>query len=330
MKSCFPFSFFRRLFFSSLEEFKVVVLGCGGGPLETNVSGYLLAKKTAENFIAIDAGSLLSGIYLAHQKKSFQDIKKDEESPYGFEGQILRDRIKAYVISHAHLDHVAGLVLNAPVDTKKPIFALPPTIDYLRDYLFNGKIWPNFGSEGVEPCIGQYRYERLSLKQMAAIPETGLSVEPFELSHPEGYPSTAFLIESSGLYLAYLGDTASDAMGSQKHLQTLWQALAPLLRQKKLRGLFIECSYAEHHPGQTVEGHLDPSYLMRELRALAALVNPARPKKGLKHLKIVITHIKDPFVTGCCIRAQIRKELEKANDLGVEWIFARQGEKLYF
>lgn len=323
-------SFFRRLFSFYSDEFKVVVLGCGGGPWENNISGYLLAKKHSHDFVALDAGSLLSGICLAHQKKSFQEIRKNEESSYGFEGQILRDHVKAYLISHAHLDHVAGLVLNAPVDTRKPIFALPTTIEYLRDHLFNGKIWPNFGSEGAEPCINRYQYERLELKRIVTLPHTGLSVEPFALSHPEGYPSTAFLIESSGLYLAYLGDTASDAFGSQKHLHTLWEALAPLIQKKKLRALFLECSYSEHHPGQSIEGHLDPVHLMRELHALAALVNPAHPKKGLKHLKVVVTHVKDSFMTGCCIQKQVEQELEKANDLGVDWIFARQGEKLYF
>ncbi|HEY5259202.1 MAG TPA: 3',5'-cyclic-nucleotide phosphodiesterase [Rhabdochlamydiaceae bacterium] len=318
------------LFSSSQEEFKVIVLGCGGGPLETNVSGYLLAKKNSSNFVALDAGSLLGGIFLAHKKKSFKDIPKNENSSYGFEGQILRDHIKAYLISHAHLDHVAGLVLNATIDTKKPIFGISTTIDYIRDYLFNGKIWPNFGSEGAEPCIHQYDYERIRLQEMVTIPDTGLSVEPFALSHPEGYPSTAFLIESSGMYIVYLGDTASDAMGSQNHLNTLWRALAPLIQQKKLRALFVECSYPEKHSTQAVEGHLDPSYLMRELHALADLVNPAHPKKALKHLNVVVTHIKDPFVKGYGTFHEVKKELEKANDLGVRWVFARQGDKLVF
>ncbi len=325
------FSFFRSLLRrSSRSAFQVVVLGCGGGPVETNVSGYLVAKKGSANFIALDAGNLLGGICIAHKKQSFATIQKAAESPYGFEGQILRDHVKAYFISHAHLDHVAGLVLNAPVDTKKSIFGLGPTIEYLRDHLFNGKIWPNFGSEGAEPCIHQYQYERLHLGKKVSIPDTGLTVEPFALSHPEGYPSTAFVVESSGSYLAYLGDTASDASGSQKHLHTLWLALAPLIRENKLRALFVECSYAKRMATHSLEGHLDPSFLMLELRALASLVNPSHPKKGLKHFNIVVTHIKDPLVLGPAAEELVMKELETQNDLGIHWIFPSQGQRLEF
>ena len=37
---------------------------------------------------------------------------------------VLKIYIKAYLISHAHLDHVAGLLLNAPDDAPKTIYGL--------------------------------------------------------------------------------------------------------------------------------------------------------------------------------------------------------------
>src|SRR5271170_995115 len=71
--------------------FKVVVLGCGGGPKENNVSGYLLAPKESNTYIALDAGTLLAGIFLASEKGSFQEISLPPDAKYSLEGTIFRD-----------------------------------------------------------------------------------------------------------------------------------------------------------------------------------------------------------------------------------------------
>ena len=101
-------------------SFKVVVLGCYGGPKDTNISGYLVAPLEANEFIALDAGSLLQGIEVACAKNSFQEIKTNLDSELNFEVEILQNHIKGYLISHAHLEHVAGLVICSNFDTKKP------------------------------------------------------------------------------------------------------------------------------------------------------------------------------------------------------------------
>lgn len=115
----------------SEEIFKVVVLGSHGGPRENNISGYLLAPMDSNNFIALDAGSLLNGIYLANEKNGFQEIRIDPLSKWNVEAEILRNHITDYFISHAHLDHVAGLVINSSVDTKKNIFGIDSTINFI-------------------------------------------------------------------------------------------------------------------------------------------------------------------------------------------------------
>ena len=38
---------------------------------------------------------------------------------------MLTEQIKGYLISHAHMDHVAGLVIASPDDAMKPIYGLP-------------------------------------------------------------------------------------------------------------------------------------------------------------------------------------------------------------
>ncbi len=64
----------------------------------------------------------------------------------------MQQYIKAYLISHVHIDHkIAGLVLNAPDDGKDIIGISQPLITFAI-ILFNWKIWPNFGDEGEVPA----------------------------------------------------------------------------------------------------------------------------------------------------------------------------------
>lgn len=318
------------LFFQSLigseTTFKVVVLGAHGGPAENNLSGYMLALKDSNAFIALDAGTLLHGIDLAQQRNSFDDIEIDEKSPWNLEAEVLRQHIKAYLISHAHLDHVAGLVINSTIDSNKPIFGIDSTINFLRDCLFNWKIWPNFGSEGPEP-LNLYSYKRLQLGKKTSIPNTQITVEPFLLNHPGTYQSTAFLIESAGSYVLYCGDTSPDDLEPQKRLQAIWKRVAPLIQQKKLKCIFLECSYTGQHE-RKMFGHLNAKYLIEELNKLATLVDPIN--QTLKGLRVVITHIKDSYLKKNSSQKIIEAELATRNSLGVEFIYPKQGERLEF
>jgi len=321
------FCFFYFNCFSAEESFKIVVLGSGGGPLESNLSGYLIAPKDSTDFVCLDAGALLNGIGIAEKNKCFEEIQWDAESSFCKERQILRDHIKAYLISHAHLDHIMGLVIASTEDSPKPIFGINSVINFLRDYIFNGKIWPNFGSEGNFPQINQYAYQRLAFEKCIPIPHTKMKVETYLLSHPGGYESSAFLIESSGCYVVYFGDTAPDCLEPKKHMDKVWKRLAPLVLEKKLKGVFLECSYLDK-PDNQLFGHLDAKHMIDELRHFALLVDPLNPESALKDLKVLVIHIKDPCLQRDFYKQQIAEELEKLNDLGIQFIFPSQGEKI--
>ncbi len=140
--------------------FVAVVLGAGGGPGQDDLSAYLLAPAGSSDFVALDAGTLLAGIRTAWAAGSFRGIMPPADAPLGPEGWILRERVKAYLISHAHLDHVAGLIIDSPEDASKELLGLPATIDVIRDHLFNWRVWPNFGDEGETP-LKKFRYVRL-------------------------------------------------------------------------------------------------------------------------------------------------------------------------
>lgn len=308
-------------------SFKVVVLGCHGGPNETNISGYLVAPYEANEFVALDAGSLLHGIQVAKTKNSFEDIKTNPDTEQRFEVEILQNHIKGYLISHAHLEHVSGLVICSNFDTKKPIFGIDSTIDYIRDHLFNWKIWPNFGSEGKRP-LSQYQYTRLEIGEKIPLPNTHMTVEPYVLSHHGSYECTAFLIESSGSYLVYFGDTSPDALESEKNIEKVWRRIAPLIRDSKLTGIFLECSYPDSILDSDLYGHLKPKYMMEELQKLACLVDPVSPETALQNVKVVVTHIKDSLGKGPSPEMVIEEELKNLNQLGIEFIFPEQGQKI--
>jgi len=314
---------------SASAQFVTIVLGAAGGVHEANLTAYLLAPIGERRFIALDAGTVLSGLQVAIKMGSFADIQVPPTSPLTLEGWILHEHIKAYVLSHAHLDHISGLILNAPDDSPKPILGLDATIDTLRDHVFNWQVWPNFGNEGRAPQLRQYAYRRLQPAQAYAIPDTSMTIQAFPLSHA-GALSTAFLIQSAGFYVLYCGDTGPDAVEQRDNLHTLWTVIAPLVQAKKLRAIFLEVSYPDERPDHLLFGHLTPRWLMAELGHLAQIVQPQHPHAALHGLTIVVTHIKPALTQGLSPQERITQQLQAHNALGVRFIVASQGSRIEF
>ena len=313
---------------TAAPRFVTIVLGAGGGPYQDDLSAYLLAPVGSSEFVALDAGTLLVGIRRAWAAGRFRDLPIPADGPLAPEGWILRSAIKAYLISHAHLDHVAGLVIDSPEDAGKEILGLPDTIDHIRDHLFNWRVWPNFGDEGEAP-LKKFRYVRLQSERQRRIGATAMTVEPFPLSHG-GVLSTAFLIRAGGAAALYLGDTGPDAVERSDRLKTVWSRVAPLVREGTLRGIFLEVSYPEGRPDQRLFGHLTPSWTMRELRRLAALAEPTSPTRALRGLTLVVTHVKPALDRGANMRDLVAGQLAGLNDLGLTLVVARPGQRIEF
>jgi len=311
-------------------KFMAIPLGTKGGLIESDLSSYLLSPVGDTNFIALDAGTILAGLQQAKQKGSLQGIEIPADSPLNLEGVVIHHHIKAYAISHAHIDHVAGMVLNAPDDSPKPILGLPSTIDNIRDHLFNWKIWPNFGDDGEGFLLKKYQYVRLTPGEKYPVEQTAMVVIPYELSHSGGYLSTAFLVESDGAYILYFGDVGPDAVEESEMMMQVWTAVAPLVCEKKLHGIFLEVSFPNDHPDNLLFGHLTPKWMMEELRTLAKLVKPDQPETALQGLKIVVTHIKPTLNRDDAPEQTIMNELSELNDLGVEFILPESGQRFVF
>lgn len=260
------------------KSFTVIPLGVKGGLDESNLSSYLITNAGSQDFICADAGTLRHGIDVAISRKALS----------GTTDEVLKNHVKGYLISHGHLDHVAGLIINSPEDSPKNIYAFPSVIDVLKDKYFTWKSWANFTNEGDAPHLNKYTYVYLKEKETIDLKGTAMTVKAFPLSHGPAYESTAFLIGHSGDYLLYLGDTGSDQVEKSDRLQQLWQQIAPLIQKNELKAIFIETSFPNAQPEKQLFGHLTPHLLMAEMDKLCQLTGLV----PLQKVSIVITHMK--------------------------------------
>ncbi|KAG6238961.1 hypothetical protein E4U25_001276 [Claviceps purpurea] len=149
---------------------QVIVLGSGGGPQESNTTAFLV-RAVDENWskgsiVAVDAGVHLSAITRlieeAHpspppsklpfklDKGPFSGLELPHASAGANAAYIARSLIDAYLITHPHLDHISGFVVNTagwPGTRPKKLAGLPSTILAFKNHIFNNVIWPNLTDE---------------------------------------------------------------------------------------------------------------------------------------------------------------------------------------
>jgi cAMP phosphodiesterase len=190
--------------------------GSGGGPIESNCSAFLVRSTTAGwkrgSVLAVDAGTHLAAIsrilepYIpdAHSDAPLLPMKltagpfKGLELPSVSAGAnaayVTRFLVDTFLITHPHLDHISGFVINTaglPGSRPKRLAGLPNTISAFKAHIFNNVIWPNLSDEnngaglvtymrlvdGGSPAIGDGNG-----KGYVEISE-GLSVKTWSISH---------------------------------------------------------------------------------------------------------------------------------------------------
>ena len=312
-------------------KFVWIALGAQGGINESNLNAYMLAPYQSTDYICLDAGTLFAGLQVAASKGCFHDIPMQNHPDSTLASVVLLSHIKNYLISHSFLDHVHGLVSISPNDTAKSIIGLPTTIEGIRDSIFNWVSWPNMGNEGKDP-VGLYTYKRLIAGERTHIENTTLHVEAFPLAHSTSEDSAAFLIESDGYFVLYMGDTGPDEIEQRTTTEALWKRIAPLIKENRLRMISIEASFVDSHPDELLFGHLTPKWILKSFHRLALMVNADEPKKALKGLNVVIAHIKPSSLSSKIedMHQIIEQQLESHNDLGIQFVIAKQGTRLEF
>lgn len=81
-------------------------------------------------------------------KGPFAGLEVRSSNPGVNAAELVQDLVDTYVITHCHLDHIAGLVINtAGLRRPKRLAALPVTIEGFKKHIFNNVIWPNLSDE---------------------------------------------------------------------------------------------------------------------------------------------------------------------------------------
>ncbi|CAM1505232.1 Fc.00g108690.m01.CDS01 [Cosmosporella sp. VM-42] len=148
---------------------QVIVLGSGGGPQESNTTAFLVRSVEQDwrrgSLVAVDAGVHLSSITrlieasLPPQPFStphiltsgpFAGLSLPHTTAAANAAHITRSLVDTYLITHPHLDHISGFVVNTaglPGTRPKKVAGLPSTIQALKTHIFNNVIWPNLSDE---------------------------------------------------------------------------------------------------------------------------------------------------------------------------------------
>ncbi|PQE12979.1 Cyclic-AMP phosphodiesterase class-II protein [Rutstroemia sp. NJR-2017a BBW] len=127
-----------------------------------------------ESVLAVDTGVHIAAINTLLKESVTSDIRPTtvDHGPFaGLKlkhknieantGDFLLDTLGAVLITHPHIDHIAGGIVGTALGSRKPrCFAgLTSTIEALKAHIFNDIIWPNLSDE--DDGVGAVTFNRL-------------------------------------------------------------------------------------------------------------------------------------------------------------------------
>jgi ribonuclease BN (tRNA processing enzyme) len=170
-------------------------------------------------------------------------------------------QIQHALITHAHLDHTAGLAfltdtlaMVAP-DRRVIASAIAPVIESLRTHAFNDTLWPDFTNI---PSAGQSVLGFRTLPEEAESRVGELWVTPVLVEHT--VPTTGFVIHDGETGFLFSGDT-----GPTKRI---WQVAREM---RGLKALIVETAFPNRLAALAkASGHLTPEMLGQEIGKMPA------------------------------------------------------------
>ena len=192
-----------------------------------------LLSIVVDDAVAIDAGSL-----------AFSCSSKQ------------RLQVRDIVLTHTHLDHIAGLPLFiddlfATLDGPIRIHATREMIDILERDIFNWSIYPRFSelSNDNGPVVEYHQFER-----GASFVVRHLSIQSIAVNHPVA--ANGYIVSDGSVSVAITGDTAET--------DEFWIKCNEI---DDLKVVLVECAFPNER-GQlaAVSHHLTPSRLESELQ----------------------------------------------------------------
>lgn len=136
--------------------------------------------------------------------------------------------IEHIFLTHSHLDHIIDIAFMADIfvtrkKTPLKIYGLKETLDNLRHFIFNHKIWPNFEEiDLIDREAKTVEFIEIFSDEQYRIDEVVLT--PFKTNHTNG--SCGYLIEHAGNGILFTSDTYRcqkiwDMMESHLHIHSL-------------------------------------------------------------------------------------------------------------
>ena len=194
-----------------------------------------LACFVVDDTVAIDAGSLAMATSSA-QKKQIRDV----------------------ILTHAHLDHIAGLPLfidDLFATLRRPIqvFATAEVIEILERDIFNWSIYPRFSElKNANGKVMEYRPfqtgEEFSVQH--------LQVKAVKVNHK--VPCFGLIVSDGETKFALTSDTAE--------MDEFWQVLNA---EANLSAVLVECAFPnELEELAHISYHLTPKMLKKELEKI--------------------------------------------------------------
>jgi cAMP phosphodiesterase len=226
---------------------KIRVLGAFGGEGLGQRGSALLVNDR----VLIDAGTVSGALTVAEQSG-----------------------IEHALITHAHLDHVAGLAFLTETlaccgyEHPVTVASLEPVVNTLTTSVFNNIVWPDFAK--VPPGAPVVRYRTLVEEAEQRVGD--LWVTPVAVNHT--VPTTGFIVHDGDVGFIYSGDTGPT--------QAIWKAARGL---RGIRAVILECTFPNRLDDLArLAKHFTPALLERELDKLP----PSVP--------VWVYHVKPAFV----------------------------------
>jgi cAMP phosphodiesterase len=169
-----------------------------------------------------------------------------------------RNQIRDVVLTHTHLDHIAGLPLYVDdlfASLREPVrvHATADMIETLERDIFNWAIYPNFST--LTNSFGRV-LEYCPFERGASINVRHLSLRSVEVNHKVS--AQGYLVSDGSVSVAITGDTAQTS--------DIWELCN---NRSDLAAVLVECAFPDEL-GELAEvsHHLTPSRLKAELKKI--------------------------------------------------------------
>jgi cAMP phosphodiesterase len=181
--------------------------------------------------VAVDAGSLAMAV-----------------------NDVERAAIRDIVLTHAHLDHIAGLPLFiddqfSDLTEAVRVHASQDVIDILERDIFNWSVYPRFSElSNSHGNVMEYR----PFQQGQSFRVGGLVFDAVKVNHK--VPCSGFIVSDGPVSIAITGDTAN--------MDGFWEVVA----ERPIKALLVECAFPDELSELAeMSHHLTPTGLANEL-----------------------------------------------------------------